>query len=75
MRNTIFMKRKIVGAVISAALIATAFSPGSCTISVNEDLLSQLTSWLDGLDASGTGLPGSDMFVDGPLGGQPELGE
>jgi hypothetical protein len=49
------MKRKIVGAVISAALMATAFQPGGCTLTVDQDTVNQVMDWLDNLDTSSGG--------------------
>ncbi len=54
-------KLKVIATLSSVALFATAFTPGGCTINVDEDLLNQL----GGLFSSGSGQGG----FDGPGGG------
>jgi hypothetical protein len=61
MRKTIAMKRKIVEAVLSAALIATAFNPGSCTVTVDENLINEVTTWLDNFELPGMDMPCADL--------------
>jgi hypothetical protein len=44
-------RNKVVAAAMSALLVATAFTgPGSCTITVDEDLLNQLLGWVESFD-------------------------
>jgi hypothetical protein len=50
------MKRKIFGAMISAALVATAFNPAGCTVTVDQNTMNQVVDWLNTLDTSGSGM-------------------
>ena len=49
------MKKKMVGAVIAATLVATAFQSGGCSITVDQATVDQFMNWLNNLDVSGSG--------------------
>ncbi len=51
-------KLKIVAVMSSVALFATAFTPGGCTINVDQELLNQLGGLLGGGGGPGPGGPG-----------------
>jgi hypothetical protein len=63
MRKAVNVRKRIAGVAIAAALVATAFNPGSCTITVDENLVNQVSSWLDNLDTSGMSMPGHDSSM------------
>ena len=56
MWKTSARKRKIFGAIISAALVATAFNQSGCTVTVDQNTVNQVVDWLGNLDFSGSAM-------------------
>jgi hypothetical protein len=50
--------RRLIVGVVSALFVATAFNTGGCTITVDEDLVNQVTDWLSSLEPDGFSIPG-----------------
>lgn len=56
-------RNKVVAAAMSALLVATAFTgPGSCTITVEEDLLNQLLGWIESFEQQFDSGDGADGY-------------
>jgi len=45
--------RRLVLGMMSALFVATAFNTGGCTITIDEDLVNQVTDWLSSLEPDG----------------------
>ena len=59
-------KRKTLTAVMSAAFVATAFQPGSCTVNLDEELLGQVLGLIGDLQGPGLGPRWNGPRHDGP---------